>query len=87
MKLNLADDDNNPYNPSGFDIKSSGRSVPEQKTFQDTWGQVKDTRKYANVLTRYDKLAQESRRHSETELERVSQSVYLRLVDQHLECR
>lgn len=80
------DDDNNAYNPSGINFKSSGRSGSEQKTFQDTWGQVKDTRKYANVLTRYDKLAEESRRRSELEVGRVSQSVYFRLVDQYFEC-
>lgn len=67
----LADDGipDNPYNPSGVDLRSR---VPEQKQFHDTWGQVKDTRKYANVLTRYDKIAEESRRRSETEVRRVS---------------
>ncbi|XP_026327425.1 uncharacterized protein LOC113235752 [Hyposmocoma kahamanoa] len=53
------DGDSNTYNPNGIDFKAA---EPEQKAFHDTWTQVKDTRKYANVLTRYDKIAEESMR-------------------------
>lgn len=65
----MTDDNANPYNPSGIRLRSE---EPEQKAFHDTWSQVKDMRKYANVLTKYDKNAEESMRRSQTEVTRVN---------------